>query len=140
MEQFTIAEAQSKSCDVVIMDRFLGSTFAYNVDDDQAVVKILEKGRKTIEGKIDLVLFFDVPFALARLRKESGTMKDAEFAQKLERKYRQVAQEQGWVTIDATQPSEKIVDKCFAMIMAKLDGKKEFNCNETKEEKPCKLL
>ncbi len=123
MDQFTAAKIESRSCDIVIMDRFLGSSFVYDIDSNQIPKKFLELGKKIIETQIELVLFFDVPFSVACSRKKSATMKNVDFAHKLEQKYRQVAHEQNWVFIDATQSPKKVENDCFEIIMSKFKQK-----------------
>lgn len=117
MDQFAAAEIEGRSCDIVVMDRFFGSSFVYNINGDQIPQKYLEWAKQTLETKIEFVLFFDVPLQLARSRKKSDTLKDDDFAQKLDHNYRKVALEQGWLTIDATQSPEKVADDCFQIII-----------------------
>ncbi len=105
----------------------MGSLFAYNVNDEPSSQRALELAKKIIWPKIDLVLFFDLPFDVARLRKESATTVNAGYAQRLEQRYHQIAAEQGWVTIDATQPLEKVADDCFRLIIYKFEQKKLSN-------------
>lgn len=124
MDQFAAAETESRSCDIVVMDRFMGSSFVYDINGDQIPPKYFEWGKKIIETKIEFVLFFDVPLSVAYSRKKSETMKDADFARKLEQNYRRIAHEQRWIHIDAAQSKEKVADDCFKIIMKKFKRKK----------------
>ena len=48
MDQVTAAVIESRSYDIVIMDRFLGSSFVYDINGNQIPKKFLELGKKRL--------------------------------------------------------------------------------------------
>lgn len=123
MKQLEAAEKDGELHDLVFMDRFIGSSFAYDLNGNQIPKKFLDLAEEKIETQIKFVLFFDVPFSVACSRKKSATMGDADFARKLERRYQEVAREQNWVRIDATQSPKKVAEDCYKLIMDKFKQK-----------------
>lgn len=116
MQQLDLAKEARH--DILILNRYVGSVIAYDVDQSKIPPKILKRTEEAIqETKLDLVLFLFAPLNVISTRKKSETLKNIEFARKVEERYLKLAENNNWVKIDATHPPEQVADDCLEIIL-----------------------
>lgn len=105
--------------DVVIADRFRGSTRVYNLYGARLPRPVADWVDGCFERQPDLVLFLDVPLEIAKQRKKSRTMEDDDFAERIARGYQEIARSESWTRIDATQEPSAVKGQCLEIILAR---------------------
>jgi len=106
--------------DVVIADRYWGSTMAFDVYGNRLPREVVDWIGRYIVRQPDITLYFEAPLDVVRQRKESTTMKDLEFARRVEQGYKLLANELSWIRIDATEEPEQVRKRCLEIILAAL--------------------
>ncbi len=124
LKQCEAMEASQGSADVIIADRFRGSTLVYNLYGARLPREVVAWVDGCFERQPDIVLFLDVPLETAKQRKKSRTMEDDALAERIARGYQEVARNESWTRIDATQEPGAIKDQCLEIILAR--------CRETR--------
>ncbi|MFA5927490.1 MAG: dTMP kinase [Patescibacteria group bacterium] len=118
IQQHEAMREVAKSADIVIADRFWGSTIAFDVFGSGVPMKAIEWFSHFINPKPDVVLYFDAPLEVTQKRKQAKTMHDADFASRIEKGYIHLAKTERWTKIDATKNPEEIMKQCLNIITA----------------------
>lgn len=122
LQQYDLIQQKRKNTDIFLLDRFLGSSIAYDVYGNGVPRELVDWVGQYIKQMPDITFFLDVPLEIARERKKSKTMVDLEFARRVERGYQELAREFSWVRIDATKTPALVAGQCLDAITAKLKG------------------
>lgn len=120
LKQCEAMEAAQGLTDVVIADRFRGSTYVYNFYGARVPREVADWVDACFTRTPDLVLFLDIPLETAKQRKQSRTMADGALAERIARGYQEIARSESWTRIDATQKPHAIKDQCLEIILARL--------------------
>jgi len=120
LQQYEAMEGLRQKADVVFADRFWGTTVVVDFYGNDVPQEILKWVGANMEKKPDITIFLDVPLSVALQRKESKTMGDPEFANRIERGYAELSEKLGWIRIDATQSPDTVMKQCFQVILSKL--------------------
>lgn len=120
IQQYDFAMENLGNADVVIADRFWGSTLAFDVYGNMVPEELMRWVKGYIKIWPDITFFFDAPLGVAIKRKESGTMKDIKFARRAEKGYLALAEKLGWVRVDASLSPEKVEKICLDIILGEL--------------------
>lgn len=119
LQQHDIALQLAEEVDIVILDRWWGSTLAFDGYGNGVPENVLEwVGKEVLEP--DITLFFNLPLEVARQRKKAKTLADEAFAKRLEEGYLLLGQKYGWCVIDASQSPEQVVEACKEVILERL--------------------
>lgn len=113
-------ELELTGADVVFVDRFWGSTLAYDVYGHGVPRELVEWFGRYIKRQPDITFLFEAPLDVVRQRKEAKTMSDLDFARRVERGYRELADTLFWVRVDATQELEQVKERCIGVILSRL--------------------
>lgn len=108
------------AADIVLLDRFWGSTLAYDLYGNKIPQEAIEWLKQYLERQPDITLFFDAPLSVVRLRKEAKTMSDLAFARRVEGGYKELAQKLSWTRVDATEEPEEVKRHCLEAILPRL--------------------
>jgi len=110
----------------VLCDRFTASTFAYQVHARGLSRSLFDSLIQEVVGETrpDITLFFDLPedMAAERLRKRRGKIdrldaESAEFFRKVRAGYREIAQRDGYIRIDADRSIEEVTASVLAHLL-----------------------
>ncbi len=119
LQQYDIMQEMLEEYDVVLADRFWGSTVAFDIYGNGVPEEVLDWVGKHIKNYPETTFFFSAPLKVVQDRKRAKTMQDDEFARKVERGYNDLAEKMSWVEIDATQDPEKVAEECVNVILSK---------------------
>lgn len=106
--------------DIVFVDRFWGSTLAFDGYGHGVPHKLLEWFGQYIKRQPDITFFFEAPLEIVQQRKKSKTMSDPGFARRVEQGYQQLTAALSWIRVDATQEPVQIKKHCLEIILSKL--------------------
>ncbi len=110
----------------VLCDRFVASTFAYQVRARGLSESLFNTLTQEVVGETrpDITLFFDLPEekAAERLRARRGKIdrldvESAEFFRKVRAGYREIAQRDGYIRIDADRSIEEVTASVLAHLL-----------------------
>ena len=120
LQQYEAMQGLVDGADIVFLDRFWGSTLAFDVYGNCVPRELLEWVERHIKRQPDITLLFEAPLDVLRQRKEAKTMSDLGFARRVERGYQQLADVLSWVRVDAMQEPERVKERCLRVILSKL--------------------
>lgn len=120
IKQCEAMEAAQGFADVIIADRFRGTTLVYNLYGAHLSSQVADWVDGFFERQPDLILFLDIPLETARQRKQSRTMEDDAFAERISNGYQEIAQRESWTRIDATKDADTVKNRCLEIILARL--------------------
>jgi len=106
--------------DIILVDRFWGSTLAYDVYGNGIPRELVGWVGQYIKRQPDITLFFEAPLDVVRQRKEAKTMSDLAFAKRVEWGYQQLATALSWVRVDATEEPEQVKKRCLEVVLSRL--------------------
>ncbi len=109
-----------EGADVVFVDRFWGSTIAYDVYGHGMPRGLLERIGQHIKRQPDITFLFEAPLEVVQKRKEAKTMSNLDFARRVEQGYRELADLHSWVRVDATQTLEQVKKRCLEVVLSRL--------------------
>jgi dTMP kinase len=124
IQQYDSVEAAQGMADVVIADRFLGSTLVYNRYGANLPRSVVDWISRYFKHQPDITFFLDVPLEVAKRRKKSKTLEDQNFARRIFKGYQEIAQSQSWTRIDATQEPNAVKNQCLKIILGRLNETK----------------
>jgi len=124
LHQYETGQEKIDSMDIIIMDRYWGSTIAFDFYGNQVPMKVLDWAGREIKKYPDVTLFFNAPLEVVRSRKKAKTINDEAFAQRLAAGYLQLAKKHNWAEIDATKDVEEVAEDCFKIILERYKQKK----------------
>ncbi len=130
LQQYDIMQEMLEQYDIIIADRFWGSTLAFDVYGNNVPTKVLDWVGEHIENYPETTLYFSAPIDVVKKRKKAKTMQNMEFALKVERGYNDLAEKMKWIKIDATQETNKVVEKCIEIILLKRKEKDFYERNK----------
>lgn len=113
------AALSMKDADIVFLDRFWGSTLAFDVYGHGMPKELVKWFGDRLERIPDITIFLDAPLTVVRRRKQAKTMQNARFARRVMLGYRELARTLGWVRVDATRPAEAVMRQCLAALKRK---------------------
>lgn len=115
-------EAMQKLADVdiVLVDRFWGSTIAYDIYGNGVPKELVGWLGQYLKYQPDITLFFEVALDVVQQRKRAKTMSDLAFAKRVEQGYQKLADELSWFHVDAAQKPELVKKCCLEIILSKL--------------------
>jgi len=122
LQQFEMMQSLTKTCDIVIADRFWGSTIAFDVFGNKVPEEVVNWFGSFITKEPDITFLFDAPIDLIRKRKEAKTMKNPSFAERVYAGYKQQAKKKGWLRVDAAKDPETVYSVCLEVIRDHLKG------------------
>ena len=125
LQQYETINANNTDRDVIIADRFWGSTLAFDGYGNRVPKEVLDWVGEGVKIKPDLTLFFDAPLSVVRRRKQSTTLQDPDFAEKVTEGYQKLASEYSWINIDASQSIEVVRKEALGHILGRLATKSE---------------
>ena len=102
LEQDERAQERMGKSKIILLDRFWDSTIVFDHYGHGVPLEFLEWVGKSIQTKPDLTLFFNAPLEVLEKRKDSKSLSDDNFAQRIRASYLEVAREKGRVEIDAS--------------------------------------
>ena len=111
---------QASNSDIVLADRFWGSTIAFDVYGNGVPRELLGWVGQHIKRQPDITFLLEAPLDVVRQRKIAKTMSDLDFARRVEYGYQQLADELSWIRVDATQEPEEVKKHCLEVILPKL--------------------
>lgn len=78
--------------------------------------------------KPDLTFFLDISLVAALERKiqKSILINNSQTAKRIEKKYKELAEKENWVRIDAESSKDVIYNKCFSVVIQELDKMVEY--------------
>jgi thymidylate kinase len=120
LQQYETINANNNDRDVIIADRFWGSTLAFDGYGNRVPKEVLDWVGEGVHIQPDLTLFFDAPLSVVKQRKKATTLQNPEFAKRVAMGYRRLADEYGWVNIDATQDIETVRVEAINHILGEL--------------------
>ncbi len=120
LQQYDMMQEMLEQYDIIIADRFWGSTIAFDVYGNDVPASVLDWVGECIENYPEVTLFFSVPLEVVKKRKKSKTMQNNEFALRVEKGYSILAEKMSWVKIDATQEPDEVVERCIEVILSKI--------------------
>ena len=120
LQQYEKIQEMASAADIVFADRFWGSTIAFDVHGNGVPCELLAWVGQHIERSLDITFFFEAPVDFVRKRKESKTMGDLGFAQRVEQGYQQLAEALSWVRVDATKEVEQVKEYCLGAVLREL--------------------
>lgn len=106
--------------DVVFIDRFWGSTLAFDVYGHGMPRELTNWFGHYIKWQPDITFFLDAPLGTVRRRKKAKTMNDPGFAERVAQGYQELAREMSWTRVDATQKPEEVKAQCLEVILSRL--------------------
>jgi dTMP kinase len=122
LQQYDMMQKMLEQYDIIIADRFWGSTIAFDVYGNDVPKVVLDWVGEHISNYPEITLYFSAPIHLVRKRKKAKTMQNSEFALKVERGYNDLAEKMSWIKIDATQEPGEVVKECIEVILSKVNG------------------
>ena len=120
--QYEAVFATDPEIDIIITDRFWGSTLAIDEFGNGVPHEVLSWVGSGIRYFPDITLLFQVPVAIARARKPGGapTLASDEFAERVCRGYQQLALEHDWIEVNGGFPPEVVARSCEVIILNRL--------------------
>ncbi len=119
LQQYDMMQKMLRQYDIIIADRFWGSTIAFDFYGNNVPMEVLNWVGKHIESYPDLTLFFSASLDVVKKRKKAKTMQNIDFALRVERGYNELAKKMKWIKIDATESTDKVAEKCIEIILSK---------------------
>lgn len=120
LQQYDLFEKMRNEADIIFADRFWGSTVVIDVCGNGIPIEVANCFGKYIKKMPDITFFFDIPFEVAKHRKFQNTMKELDFARRVERGYKKFAKKFNWLCVDATEPPEAVKKHCMDIILPSL--------------------
>lgn len=120
LQQSVAIQEMSQEFDVIIADRFWGSTMALDIYGNGVPEEILSWVMGDILCTPDLTFFLEAPIETLRVRKDSPTLRDPYFAKRTEHGFQILADKFSWIRVDAAQEPEKVKDECLHEILSRL--------------------
>ena len=114
----TIQEIQH-DIDIIFADRSWGSALAFDGCGNGISLAFLTSIGQEL-GPPDITFLFHAPLEVARARKDSQTMRDLDFARRVEQGYAKLGSMQSWILVDATRSPQEMRDECLAIIFKAL--------------------
>ncbi len=108
---------KSADADIVLVDRFWGSTLAYDIYGNGVPRELVGWFGQYFKRQPDITLFFEAPLDVVQRRKKAKTMSDLGFARRVEAGYKELALALSWVRVDATQAPEQVKSDCLRVIL-----------------------
>ncbi len=122
IQQYDVIQQRRNNTDIFLLDRFLGSLWAYDIYGNGVPRELITWLCKYIKQWPDVTFFLDVPLEVAQKRKQSKTMADPAFAQRVEQGYQELADAFYWVRVDANRDPALVAGQCLETIINKLSG------------------
>lgn len=107
--------------DVIFVDRHFGSTIAVDHFGHGVPMEVFDWIGSKFSCKPDVTILLDVAVEVAGARKTSKTMQDIDFAERVARGFRSLAESREWFVVDATRPPEEVAEICLNIIKGHLD-------------------
>lgn len=107
-------------CDIVLVDRFWGSTLAYDVYGNRVPEELVEWLGQYFKQQADITLFLEASLEVVQQRKVAKTMSDLAFAKRVEQGYQQLANALSWIRVNAHQKPEQVKEHCLEVILSKM--------------------
>ena len=104
----------------VLCDRYWGSTAAYQAAAEDIDLSYIEYIQETFIHEPDLTILFDVDPEISIERIEGRDIKSkyekVDYLQKVRENYQTIAERHEWVTIDASEPLEKVKNDVYKLV------------------------
>lgn len=119
LQQCDLMQEMLDSTDIIFLDRFWGSTLAFDLYGNSVPRELLEWLSQHIKRQPDITFLFEASLDVVQQRKEATTLSDLDFARRVEQGYQQLADMLSWVRVDATQKPAQIKEHCLKIILSK---------------------
>lgn len=116
LQQYEMMQKMNNVTDIILVDRFWGSTLAFDVYGNGIPRELLEWVGKYIKRQPDITFLFEASIDVVRHRKKAKTMDDLYFARRVEKGYQKLADELLWIHVDATKEPEQVKEYCLSVI------------------------
>lgn len=127
-QQYQMMASRDPETDIIFMNRsWEGSTVAYDFHGHGVPARVIRWVRRHIPSHPNLTIFLDVPIEVARRRKDSPTLRDDSFAQRVYEGYMILRRKSRWVWIDAGRDPADIQRECRDIIERWLSRRARFS-------------
>ena len=117
-----LIQAMKNQVDLILLDRFWGTTLAYDVYGHRVPQDFLDWiGLDLNQWRPDVTLLFDAPLEVVKSRQVSMTLTDQQLAGRIRQGYLRLAKRWRWHKINATLTPAAIQQQCLEVILSKFE-------------------
>jgi len=110
-----ISIIESNKYDIIILNRFWGSTLANDLANNIPRWVLTWVG-KLLKVKPDMTIFLDVPISVILERKHAQSFEDMPFVERIEKEFKKLAKKEGWIVVNGDHsPSVVLSDTTKAI-------------------------